>query len=452
MKLESGQNVLVMGLARSGEAVARLLLSHGCRVTVNERRQREESEPEADQLAALGARLVFGGHPLSLLDDNPDYIVKNPGIPYSVPLLEEAVRRNIPIYTEIEVASWVTTSPLVAITGSNGKTTTTTLVGEILAESGMEPVVAGNIGRVLSGLVTQVRPDQPIVLEVSSFQLLGVETLHPRVAALLNLYPAHLDYHETYEAYVDAKWRLFRNMGAGDVAVLNFDQAEIRQRAAQLRADVVWFSRQGEVPEGTFVANGEIVVRKSGVDTRLMATSALGLKGEHNLENALAATAIAIWAGASMDAARNVLMRFQGIEHRLEFVRTVGGVDWYNDSKATNPTAAIRALRSFPENVVWIAGGLDRGDDFGVLVNELRGKVKAAVLLGQSAKRLEAVCVDAGVQKTMLVNTVEEAVRKANDLAQPGDVVLFSPSCASWDMFTSFEERGRIFKRAVHTL
>ncbi len=452
MTLKEGQNVLVMGLAKSGEAVAKLLLANGCKVTVNERRQRGESEPAADELAALGARLVFGGHPLSLLDEQPDFIVKNPGIPYSVPLLKEAEQRGIPIYTEIEVASWFIRSPMYVITGSNGKTTTTTLVGEMLAEAEMNPMVAGNIGRVLSGVVPLLQPDQPIVLEVSSFQLLGTETLHPKVAALLNLYPAHLDYHETYEAYVDAKWRLFRNMGAGDVAVLNYDQSEIRDRAAQIHASVVWFSRRQRVPQGVFVEDGHIVIRRGDEEMRLMPTSSLALKGEHNLENALAATAVAVWAGAPPEAVRKVLTSFQGIEHRLEFVRSVGGVDYYNDSKATNPTAAIRALRSFAGNVIWIAGGLDRGDDFNVLVPELSGRVRAAVLLGQSAQRLAAVCELAGIDDVELVATVEQAVRRAAQRSQTGDVVLFSPACASWDMFSSFEERGRIFKQAVHTL
>jgi UDP-N-acetylmuramoylalanine--D-glutamate ligase len=452
MTLKEGQYVLVMGLARSGEAVAKLLLEKGCRVTVNERRQRGESEPAADELAALGARVVFGGHPLSLLDERPDFIVKNPGIPYSVPLLMEAEKRGIPIYTEIEVASWFIQSPLYAITGSNGKTTTTTLVGEILAEAGMNPMVAGNIGRVLSGVVPLLQPGQPVVLEVSSFQLLGTDTLRPKVAALLNLYPAHLDYHETYEAYVDAKWRLFRNMGPADFAVLNYDQPEIRERAAQIGASVVWFSRRERVPQGVFVEDGQIVIRRENEDVPLMPTTSLALKGEHNLENALAATAVAVWAGAPPEAARKVLGSFQGIEHRLEFVRSVGGVDYYNDSKATNPTAAIRALRSFAGNVIWIAGGLDRGDDFDVLVGELSSRVRAAVLLGQSAHRLAAVCEKAGIADVELVATVEQAVRRAHQRSQPGDVVLFSPACASWDMFSSFEERGRIFKNAVHTL
>ncbi|MDQ0190968.1 UDP-N-acetylmuramoyl-L-alanine--D-glutamate ligase [Alicyclobacillus cycloheptanicus] len=452
MELHRGQRALIVGLAKSGEAAAYLLKRRGLEVIVNDRRERLNPDYEAEKLEAAGIQTVFGGHPVSLLDDRPDFIVKNPGVPYRVPLIAEAMQRGIPVYTEIEVASWLTHAPIYAITGSNGKTTTTTLVGEMLAEAKQDPVVAGNIGLVLSGVVEQVRPDQPIVLEVSSFQLMGTESFHPKIAALLNLYPAHLDYHETFEAYVDAKWRLFQNLGEHDTAVLNYDQPLIRERAATLTTPVVWFSRSTEVSEGVFVRGSEVVVRRQGVDTPVIRLSAIAMKGEHNLENALAATAIAVWAGAPLSAAAYVLTRFRGIEHRLEFVRTVEGADYYNDSKATNPEAALRALRSFEKNVVWIAGGLDRGDDFRVMLEDLRTRVRAAYLIGQSAERLAAVCQEAGVPHVEQVPSLEQAVVQAHRTAAPGDVILLSPACASWDMFASFEVRGRMFKDIVHTL
>ncbi|MCL6598356.1 MAG: UDP-N-acetylmuramoyl-L-alanine--D-glutamate ligase [Alicyclobacillus macrosporangiidus] len=448
----AGKRVLVMGLARSGEAVARLLLQRGCRVTVNDGRERKADEPEAEALEAMGATVLFGGHPLSLLDDRPDFIIKNPGIPYAVPLLREAQRRGIPIYTEIEVASWVTQAPIVAITGSNGKTTTTTLVGDMLAEAGLSPMVAGNIGRVFAGVVDQVRPEQPVVLEVSSFQLAGVETFRPRVAALLNLYPAHLDYHGTFEAYADAKWRMFKNMAGDDVAVLNADQQILRERAKTLSCRVAWFSRRERVAEGACIEDGEVVVYGRGQRRPVLPVNAIALRGEHNLENALAACAIAVAAGASPSDCAAVLRRFRGVEHRLEFVRDVGGVAYYNDSKSTNPTAALQALRAFEGRIVWIAGGLNRGDDFSPLVPEVQRRVKAAVVLGQTGPALATVCRAAGVPAVEPVQAIEQAVLAAARLAEPGDVVLLSPACASWDMFSSFEERGRIFKEAVHRL
>lgn len=451
-RLLPGTRAFVMGLARSGAAVARLLLAHGVTVVVNERRDRQADEPEAVELERLGATVVFGGHPLSLLEPRPDFIVKNPGIPYSVPLLVKAAEQGIPIYTEIEIASWLTEAPIYAITGSNGKTTTTTLIGEILEHAGKEPVIAGNIGRVLSGVVEQVNPHQPIVLEVSSFQLLGTEHFHPKIAVLLNLYAAHLDYHGTMEDYAEAKWRLFRNLTSQDLAVLNFDQEMIRSRAEHLTSRVAWFSTKTEVPEGAFVRDATLVVRHNGEEFPLISVASLAQKGEHNLENSLAAAITALNAGASREDVAHVLGTFRGVEHRLEWVRTLNGVDFYNDSKATNAQAALRALRSFAGNIVWLAGGLDRGDDFHELDDDVRTRVKAAVVLGQSAKKVMEMCERAGVGQIVRAANLNEAVSMAHRLAEPGDVVLLSPACASWDMFQSFEERGSMFKHLVHTL
>jgi len=447
-----GGRAFVMGLARSGEAVSRLLLKHGYSVVVNERRERGAEEPEALVLEHLGATVVFGGHPLSLLDSTPDFIVKNPGIPYSVEFLQEAIRRGIPIYTEIEVAAWLTESPIYAITGSNGKTTTTTLVGEILSYAGQDPIVAGNIRRVLAGVVGQGRSNPPIVLEVPSFQLLGTGTFHPRIAALLNLYSSHLDYHGKFEDYVEAKWRMFRNLTVHDTAVLNFDQDLIRDRAAGLNASVAWFSTRTEVSEGAYLDDGNIVVKRNGKVLPVMSLGALAQKGEHNLENALAATVICVWAGTSVEHVAHVLMSFRGVEHRLEYVRHLHGVDYYNDSKATNAQATLRALKSFPGNIVWIAGGLDRGEEFEELREDVQERVKCAVVFGQSADRVVTMCERAQVKQIERVANLQEAIIAARRLASEGDVVLLSPACASWDMFSSFEERGRMFKQLVHTL
>ncbi|GGI97153.1 UDP-N-acetylmuramoylalanine--D-glutamate ligase [Alicyclobacillus cellulosilyticus] len=452
MRPVAGERILVMGWGKSGEAAARLLLAHGARVTVTEQRPRQADDHAANELEALGAQLVFGEHPLSLLSPPPAFLVKNPGIPYHIPFVQEAMRRGIPVVTEVEVASWFLANPIYAITGSNGKTTTTTLVGEILTAAGLEPVVAGNIGRALCSVVGEVRPWQPLVVEVSSFQLAGTETFHPRIGALLNLYPAHLDYHGTFEQYAEAKRRLFRNMGPDDVAVLNADQPRVANEADRLQARVVWFGRHRDPgADGVYLHGETLVVRRGGVLESVLPVTALALPGAHNLENALAATAIAVWAGAPLAAVRHVLTRFRGVEHRLEFVRTVRGIDFYNDSKATNPSAALPALRSFQSGVVWIAGGLDRGDDFSALLPEL-SRVKAAILLGQAAPRLAAVCRAAGVPAVEEVPSLEAAVHRAMRHAMPGDVVLLSPACASWDMFPSFEVRGRMFKDLVHTL
>jgi UDP-N-acetylmuramoylalanine--D-glutamate ligase len=452
VELKPGMYVIVMGLAKSGEAAARLLHRYGVRVTVNEGKPLPEDDEVVVSLERLGIRVVSGHHPVELLDDAPDFIVKNPGIPYHVPFLEAARARNIPIYTEIELASWLTDSPIYAITGSNGKTTTTSLTGAIFRAADLSPVVAGNIGNVLSGVVSTVEPSQPIVLEVSSFQLLGTVSFHPRIGVLLNFYQAHLDYHGTFQAYMAAKWKLFANMKAEDTAVLNYDHELIRDGAASLQCDVRWFSTEGEVPCGIFVRDDVIVERRDGRDEPLFAVSEIRLKGKHNLENVLAAVLVARTANVSVDAIRRAVSEFEGVEHRSELVRTYLGVTYINDSKATNSEAALRALRAFPRHIVWIAGGLDRGDDFARLVDDLRQRLDAAILLGESAGALEKACQQAGVPIIQRVESLEEAVEQSARLAMPGATVLLSPACASWDMFRSFEERGSMFKSLVHKL
>lgn len=452
MILTSDMHVLVMGLAKSGEAAARLVHQYGVRVTVNDGSERRADDPLVAEFKAFGMNVVTGGHPLELLEERPDFIVKNPGIPYRIPLVQAAIEQGIPIYTEVELASWLTQSPIYAITGSNGKTTTTTLTGLMLEQAERRPVVAGNIGNVLSGVVLSVEPEQPIILEVSSFQLLGTEEFHPRIGCLLNFYPAHLDYHGTFAEYQAAKWRLFANMGETDTAVLNYDQEAIRTGAQALHCKVRWFSTEQSVPEGLFVQDEHVIERAGGRDETLFPLSDIQLKGRHNLENVLAAALIARSADVPAAAIRAALQSFTGVEHRSELVRMHRGVTYINDSKATNPEAALRALQAFPAHVVWIAGGLNRGDDFSRMITDLEGRVDAAILLGESAPAIAAACKEAGVPQVATVSSLTEAVIEAARLAAPGSTVLLSPACASWDMFTSFEERGSMFKALVHTL
>lgn len=450
---ESTNRVIVMGLARSGQAAAKLLLEHGYDVIVNDQKQ-PDNTAEIGLLRDLGASFVFGSHPLELLSQPVKFIVKNPGIPYRVPFLQEALRQSIPIYTEVEVASWFAEGPIAAITGSNGKTTTTTLVGEMLRAADSGPLVAGNIGTAFSAVVRETAPHRVAVLEVSSFQLLGTEKFHPHVAAILNLYPAHLDYHGEFEAYVDAKWKIFANLTGEDYAVLNHEDARLVERSSRLSVPIFWFTT-GELPSGASgacIEQGEIVVRQGGKNISIAAVSDVALPGRHNLQNALAATAVAWLLGADEAAIRSVLVSFRGVEHRIEYVDTRDGARYYNDSKSTNPTAALQALQSFSQPIVWIAGGLDRKDDYSVLSDVVQGHVKAAVLYGQTAADLAAFCQNCGVPIVKTVANLSEAVGEAAEISSSGDVVLLSPACASWDMFSSFEERGRMFKEVVHRL
>jgi UDP-N-acetylmuramoylalanine--D-glutamate ligase len=447
------KTVLVLGLAKSGEAVSRLMRQMGARVIVSDIQERSRHEEAIKRLEQAGIEVISGEHPLELLDRTPSLIIKNPGIPYHIPFVQEAIRRGIPIVTEVEIAYEMSEAGIIGITGSNGKTTTTTLVGEMLKEGGIAARVAGNIGTVLSEAAFKAGSDETIVAELSSFQLQGTRRFRPHIAVLLNLYEAHLDYHRTFDDYVLAKMKLFQNQTASDYAVLNADQPISQKIAGEVKSRIFWFSVGQPVARGTMINNGEILfLSEQQVKTAIMPVSEIMLPGAHNLENVLAAVCTAMLAGVPADAIRRVLKRFKGVEHRLEFVAERNGVRYYNDSKATNPQAAIRAIQAFNQPVILIAGGLDRGIDFLELLPAFKSSVKGLIAYGQSKAKLMAVGRQAGLKQVISVDTVSESVYTAQKMASPGDIVLLSPACASWDMFRSFEERGCMFKETVHTL
>lgn len=447
----TNKQVLVLGLARSGAAVARLLHKIGAQVVVNDQKPLAEQGELPEQLQALGIQVICGGHPEGIVHPGLDFVVKNPGIPYSAPPVRQALELGIPVLTEVEIAYQRSKAPIIGITGSNGKTTTTTLVGEMLEAAELRPVVAGNIGRALTDVVEEVDEDRWLVAELSSFQLMGTQAFRPKIAALLNVYPAHLDYHGTVEEYRDAKYRLFANQGEGDIAVLNWDQPLVRDVAQFATGQIVPFSTKQVLEQGVFVKDGSIHARMHGQELTLLPVEEVALKGEHNLENVLAAMAIALCAGAKPEPLAHVAKTFCGVEHRTEFVKTINGVKYINDSKATNSEAATRAISSFDEPIVLIAGGLDRGVHFEELIPLFAKKVKHLVAIGQAADKLLDVAKLAGVTAEK-ADTLEVAVAAAAKQALPGEIVMLSPACASWDMFASFEERGSMFKQAVHTL
>jgi UDP-N-acetylmuramoylalanine--D-glutamate ligase len=447
-----GKQILVLGAAKSGVAVASLLHRHGACVTVNDQKPREAILEDVNTLERLGISVITGTHPEGIVHRDLFCVVKNPGIPYSAPPIQKALELSIPIYTEVEIAYRFAKSRFIGITGSNGKTTTTTLVGKMLTASEVPNQVAGNIGTALSDVVENAQKEEWIVSELSSFQLMGIETFRPNISCILNVYPAHLDYHGDYESYRTAKSRLLMNQTAEDYAVLNADHAQTWELRTHTSARVVPFSLQQELEEGVFLSQGMVRIRLDGKAVDVCSVEEIALPGSFNLENILAATAIAYLAGAEVAAIRQVLRTFRGVEHRLEYVRTVNDVQYYNNSKATNSEASIRALESFTQPIVLIAGGLDRGDDFRALEPHLQEKVKAVIALGQSKHKLAAAAERAGVPTIRLVEDMAEAVRIASTLAVPGDIVLLAPACASWDMFQSFEERGSMFKQLVHTL
>lgn len=449
MEQYKDKQVVVLGLAKSGVVVAKLLHRFGAHVVVNDKKSREDAIG-AEELEAMGIRVITGHHPDELIHPGVSLIVKNPGIPYESPPVAKALELGIPVITEVEMAYQMSQAPIIGITGSNGKTTTTTLVGLIFKEAGIDALVGGNIGTVLSGIAETARPDQWIVAELSSFQLMGTRTFRPRIAALMNVYPAHLDYHHTMDEYLEAKLKLFANQTEEDYAILPYDQPELLAHCDKLRGKMFYFSKQTPVSRGVYVQDGQIFFQgETGTAEAVMVVKDLSVP---HLDNALAAVLIAKLAGADTSAIRDVLATFAGVEHRMEFVATIDGVKYYNDSKATNLEAATRAIQAFREPVVLLAGGLDRGVDFHELIPIMAQHVKAVVAFGQTAEIMLARAAEAGISQRILVDTVEKAVEAASVLALSGDVVLLSPACASWDMFPSFEVRGSMFKDGVHKL
>ncbi|CAI6020210.1 UDP-N-acetylmuramoyl-L-alanine--D-glutamate ligase [Cohnella sp. JJ-181] len=471
-----GRKVVVLGLARSGAAAAKLFHQAGCVVTANDRKEREAC-PEASELEALGISVVCGGHLNDLVTADTALLVKNPGIPYTASPVVQAEALGVEVVTEVEVAGQLSPAPIVGITGSNGKTTTTTWSGELLAAAGLAPIVAGNIGRPLVDAAQEIGPDGWLVAELSSFQLKGTSGFHPRIACLLNLAETHLDYHGTMEDYVASKAKLFANLADGDTAVFNADDpvcARIGQSSAGRKLPFSLTRRlsPGVSVEPPFAAGGAgepsdsqpaerwIVARDAGgAETRIARVDRLGIPGRHNCANALAAVAIALAAGAAPASLQEPLERFKGVEHRLEFVGTFREVRYFNDSKATNPTATIMSVSSLPAPLVLIAGGLDRGSDYRELIPLFRERLKGVVALGETREKIRKVAEEAGLTSVAVVEPVEDAaetlkraVLEAAAMAEPGDIVLLSPACASWDMFQSYEDRGRIFKQSAHTL
>lgn len=439
------QHILVLGLARSGTAAAKTLLKNGKNVRINDMNALSSSK-DVQELIGCGADVILGSHPLSVLDDI-ELIVKNPGIPYDNPILKEAMERNIPIVTEIEIAYQLVPGTLIGITGSNGKTTTTTLTTEMLQESEQPVKVAGNIGIVATETAEALSEEETLVLELSSFQLQGTVTFRPNIAVILNVFAAHLDYHKTLDNYKQAKFNIFKNQTEEDYLVYNADDSVILEALSQTKARLIPFSSQRQVENGAFADEEYIYFQGEKVVERRR----IVLVGQHNLENILAAISAAKLAGATNEGIEQVLSTFQGVKHRLQFIGKKAGRLFYNDSKATNMLATRKALSSFKQPIILLAGGLDRGDDLSELIPYLKN-VKAMICFGETKDKLVEVAKKADLEFAITAENVEEAVKNAYDLSIEEDVILLSPACASWDQYATFEERGDIFIETVHKM
>jgi len=440
------KKVLVLGLAKSGVSAAQLLHDLGAFVTVNDSKPLAEN-PEAQGLLEQGITVICGSHPVELLDEGFQLIVKNPGIPYYNPMIKRAMEKEIPIITEVELAYLISNAPFLAITGSNGKTTTTTLLFEMLEQDQQKPLIAGNIGTVASNVAQNATEENKIVIELSSFQLMGINEFKPRIAIITNIYDAHLDYHGTREEYAKAKGNITKNQDANDYLIVNVEQEIVMEIARNSKATIIPFSTKRVLEFGAYVKDGSIYFQNE----KVIDIKDIVLPGAHNLENILSSIAAAKLTGVSNESIYKVLNTFKGVKHRLQYIAEVNGRRFYNDSKATNILATENALAAFEAPTILLAGGLDRGNEFDELIPALKN-VKAIITFGQTAPKLERVAKQAGIKTIERVDNVDKAVPVAYELSEEGDVILLSPACASWDQYKTFEQRGDIFINAVHML
>lgn len=443
-----GRRVLVVGMAKSGVAAAALCRACGARVLATDAKTLEALGPDARALPASGVAFVSDAAAALAATD---LVVVSPGVPFDAPLPRAARAAGIPVIGELELGWLATEADTIAITGTNGKTTTTALTGALLGMRPRPVLVAGNIGTPLAAHALTFPSDGLVVAEVSSFQLETIDAFHPRVAAVLNVTPDHLDRHGSLTAYAEAKARIFMNQTAQDCAVLNADDEGARALASRTPADVVWFSRRQRLDHGVFVHDGRLTAKLNGHYEDIAPVSDITLRGAHNIENVLAATACALWTGMAPEQIGAGVARFRAVAHRIELVRDVAGVRFYNDSKATNVDSTIKALESFPEPIVLIAGGKGKGQDFTPLADVARGRVVHAVVIGEDGPKIARALESAGIPVAS-AGSMDDAIRTARALASPGAVVLLSPACASFDMFDNFEHRGDVFKKLVERL
>jgi len=443
-----GKKVLIMGAARSGIAASKFLHAHGAHVVLTDIKSGETLRDVDKEVKGLGIETLWGEQP-DVKKMAPDFIIVSPGIPLNIPPLIEAVKLGIPVLSELELAYRFTKAPFIAVTGTNGKTTTTALVGRLFLDKGKNVVVGGNIGLPLITHVENLTKDDLIVAEVSSFQLESIIDFKPRVAIILNITPDHLDRHGTMEAYRAIKARIFKNQQEEDILILNFDDPLVKELAIGAKSHVIFFSRKNKLEEGVYLENSRLVINIGEGPVPICEPGEINIKGSHNLENAMAAVAAGYMLGLEPEDLKKTLMSFPGVPHRLEVVAEIRGVKFINDSKGTNSDASIKALEAFQEPLILIAGGRNKGSDFRDFAAKIKEKVSKLILVGEAAGEIKKAVTEVGFHNFYEAADYPEAVAKAFALAKEGDVVLLSPACASFDMFNNFEERGNVFKELV---
>ena len=446
-----GKKILVIGAGISGFAAAKIAKKFGANVALSDAKAESDLKYDFSELRQSGIELLFGKQTDDQLD-GVDLIIVSPAVPLRIPLLQSAIARGIEIISEVELAYDLARSPICAVTGTNGKTTTVTLLGLLLETAYPKVGVGGNIGVALSEVALEVGEGGCIAAEISSYQMEATKHFRPRVSAILNVTPDHLKRHGSMEVYQAMKERVFAQEEPSDYLVLNYDDERTRGMIDRAPCRVYYFSRRCELDEGAFVSDGELVIKIGGRLEKLCSIEELGIKGAHNVENALAASMVAALAGATAEGMRPVLMKFTGVEHRIEFVRELDGVKYYNDSKATNTDSAIKALETFDGGIILIAGGDDKGTDLTEFMTLVKARVDELILVGDAAARFKAAAIEIGIDASRIHEvgySMSAAVELARKIAARGQIVLLSPACASFDMYDGFEARGRDFKRLV---
>ncbi|QQY80536.1 UDP-N-acetylmuramoylalanine--D-glutamate ligase [Keratinibaculum paraultunense] len=445
------KNILILGLGISGVSTVKALDKLGANIIVSDIKTQYELKNYIDKIKDIDIVYRLGTNEVSL--ENIDLIVKSPGVPLDLQVLKDAKSKGIEVITDLELAYRLNPNKnIIAITGTNGKTTTTTLTGEYFKKAGYNVFVVGNIGVGILWNMINSKDDDIFVIEASSFQLENTIEFKPKVSLILNLTPDHLNWHKTFENYIEAKKKIFKNQGKDEYTVLNYDDPLLRNMKDEVKSNLIWFSVKNKLSKGIYIEDGYIVIDDGIKVEKVLKTEDVKIIGEHNLENALASVAIAWIMGLDIDIIRDVLRTFPGVEHRIEYVTTIDEVKFYNDSKGTNSDASIKAIEAVDSPIILIAGGMDKGTEFDDLILSFKGKVKALVLLGETKYKLKETAIKHGFDKVYLVENMEEAVKKSFELAEQGDNVLLSPACASWDMYDSFETRGEHFKQIVYGL